>query len=182
MTGTVRLPLLIINSKSVPEFRIRLTESRWLLLTKSSYFFKNFVLCNINYVWKVFSTLTGLDVFLRELLLTYTLTIYRFNDITNLNKIWFVSWTVLYKSENIQWQIIFLKEWLFSSFLMSTEVSTLFLLGKERRILFLSPATSKNKAPTLVILPFHLLYRIQTHSPVFELISLSISRLEVFSL
>ena len=53
------------------------------------------------------------------LLLTYTLTIYRFNDITNLNKIWFVSWTVLYKSENIQWQIIFLKEWLFSPLLLS---------------------------------------------------------------
>ena len=47
------------------------------------------------------------------------MTIYRFNDITNLNKIWFVSWTVLYKSENIQWQIIFLKEWLFGSLLLS---------------------------------------------------------------
>ena len=84
MTGTVRLPLLIINSKSVPEFRIRLTESRWLLLTKSSYFFKK---CVFMLHKGCISKLAGLDVLLRELLLTYTLTIYRFNDITNLDKI-----------------------------------------------------------------------------------------------
>ena len=66
---------------------------------------------------RCFSTLTRQHVLLLEL--TYTLAIYRFNDITNLNKIWFVSWTVLYKSENIQWQIIFLKEWLFGSLSMS---------------------------------------------------------------
>ena len=112
MTGTVRLPLLIINSKSVPEFRIRLTESRWLLLTKSSYFSKKKCFMKHKLRKRCFSTLTRQHVLLLEL--TYTLAIYRFNDITNLNKVWLVSWTVLYKSENIQWQIIFLKEWLLS--------------------------------------------------------------------